>query len=379
MSLLGINLNILLGPSVPVPIPARVATTLESVEVTHKDDARSAFQIIFALDRDKDNFLNYALLANPQFRIGNRIVLTAMIGAIPQVLMDGIITNQQLDPAKGEDPTHLTLTGEDVSIMMDKDERQSEYPGQPDNVIAMQLIAKYAEYGLIPLVIPPRFFDVPIPTDRTPQQDGITDYAYLTQLATPHDYVFYVLPGPAPLANTAYWGPFVRVGVPQPALTVDMGAETNVETINFQNDALSPATFSGTVQDRDTNQTMPVQTFGAMRLPLAAQTLLTQSSFVRRRILRAMGGESFAQAQARAQAETDSSAEAVTVTGEIDATAYGGMLRARGLVGLRGAGYSYDGLYYVKEVTHKIAAGDYKQAFKLTREGLGSTVPIVRP
>jgi hypothetical protein len=37
-------------------------------------------------------------------------------------------------------------------------------------------------------------------------------------------------------------------------------------------------------------------------------------------------------------------------------------------------GFNYDGLYYVKSVTHKINMGDYKQSFTITREGLGSTV-----
>ncbi|MEZ4682542.1 MAG: hypothetical protein R2932_50875 [Caldilineaceae bacterium] len=378
MSLLGIHLTLLMGKKVPIPVPPSLMTALESCEVTNKDDARSAFQLIFRLHRSTSNFLDYAALLNPQFRVGNRVLMTVTMGAIPRVLMDGIITNQQLSPGSGDEPTRLTITGEDVSVMMDKDEVQTEHPAQPENVIALKLIAKYAEYGMIPLVIPPKFFDIPIPTDRTPQQDGKTDYAYLSELATHHDYVFYVLPGPLPLTNRAYWGPSIRAGIPQRALSIDMGPETNVESINFQNDALSPATFSGNVQDRSTNQTMPVQTFLSLRIPLATQTLLTQSDFVRRRILRASGGETFAQAQGRAQAETDAAAEAVTVEGELNAARYGDILSARGLVGLRGAGYSYDGLYYVKEVTHKLAAGDYKQAFKLTREGLGSTVPIVR-
>jgi len=37
------------------------------------------------------------------------------------------------------------------------------------------------------------------------------------------------------------------------------------------------------------------------------------------------------------------------------------------------------GLYYVKKVTHTIKAGQYKQKFTLTREGTGSTVPVVVP
>jgi hypothetical protein len=55
------------------------------------------------------------------------------------------------------------------------------------------------------------------------------------------------------------------------------------------------------------------------------------------------------------------------------------VLRARQLVGLRGAGYLHDGLYYVKRVTHSLSTGRYTQSFTLTREGVGSTVPEVSP
>ena len=51
----------------------------------------------------------------------------------------------------------------------------------------------------------------------------------------------------------------------------------------------------------------------------------------------------------------------------------------RGLVGLRGAGRTYDGLYYVKTVTHNISKGRYTQSFSLSREGTGTTTPFVLP
>ena len=47
------------------------------------------------------------------------------------------------------------------------------------------------------------------------------------------------------------------------------------------------------------------------------------------------------------------------------------------LVGLRGAGFTYDGLYYVKSVSHAISKGQYKQRFSLTREGTGAITPVV--
>jgi hypothetical protein len=70
-------------------------------------------------------------------------------------------------------------------------------------------------------------------------------------------------------------------------------------------------------------------------------------------------------------------ADAVTGEGTLDVTRYGGILSARQLVGVRGAGPAFDGLYYVKSVTHKIKRGEYKQSFKLSRNGLVSTVPTV--
>jgi len=72
-------------------------------------------------------------------------------------------------------------------------------------------------------------------------------------------------------------------------------------------------------------------------------------------------------------------AEAVTCEGSLDVTRYGGVLNARQLVGVRGSGPAFDGLYYVKSVTHKIKRGEYKQNFMLTRNGLVSTVQTVNP
>ena len=70
-------------------------------------------------------------------------------------------------------------------------------------------------------------------------------------------------------------------------------------------------------------------------------------------------------------------AEVVSCEGSLDVTRYGGVLKARQLVGVRGAGPAFDGIYYVKRVTHKIKRGEYKQDFTLTRNGLVSTVSTV--
>jgi hypothetical protein len=48
------------------------------------------------------------------------------------------------------------------------------------------------------------------------------------------------------------------------------------------------------------------------------------------------------------------------------------------LVGVRGVGNTYDGNYYVKQVTHRIKRGEYKQSFTLIREGQGTTTQRVK-
>ena len=64
--------------------------------------------------------------------------------------------------------------------------------------------------------------------------------------------------------------------------------------------------------------------------------------------------------------------EAVRGSGEVDTARYGAVLRARGLVGVRGAGLDYDGFYFVRSVTHSITQGlVHAELHALSREGTG--------
>jgi len=67
------------------------------------------------------------------------------------------------------------------------------------------------------------------------------------------------------------------------------------------------------------------------------------------------------------------------LAGSLDVLRYGHVLKARQLVGVRGAGLSFDGLYYGKKVSSKLKAGEFRQSFSLARNGLISTLPLVPP
>lgn len=379
MALLGIHLTLLIGPGVALPAPAFLMEALDSVEVSQGDDVRSGFQITFTASRSSViETLDSAIVSSPLLKTFNRVIVIVTLNATPQVLIDGIITHQQFSPGADSSLAVLTITGEDVSVMMDLEEKTAEHPAQDETAIALKIIASYSEYGLIPKVIPPPTFDLPLPIERVPVQQA-TDLQYLKQMADRFAYVFYITPGPVPFVNTAYWGPPVRLGIPQPALSLAMGSSTNVDSFAVQNNALQPTLVAGSFQDRTTNQDFPVDTFASLRPPLAAlPSWLVNAPNLRRTQFR-KSGVNVTEAFAQAQGITDASIDAVTAQGELDALRYGSVLQARGLVGVRGAGYLHDGLWYVKQVGHRIARGEYRQRFVLTREGLGSTVPAVLP
>jgi hypothetical protein len=325
------------------------------------------------------DLVDYQLLSLPLLRPFSRVVLVVTFGGVPRVLVDGVITHRELTPGDTPGTGKITVTGEDVSVMMDLEEKSAEYPAQDETIIANRLILSYAaQFGLVPKVIPPPVIDLPLPIERVPVQQG-TDLAYLRRMAARYGYDFYVTPGPVPLFNTAYWGPPVRLGVPQRALSVNLGHHTNVQQLSFRIDGLAPAQVAGHVQDRLTNQSMPVRSLVPLRPPLAAlPDWLVNMPNVRTRAYRE-SGVSIVQALARAQGTAEATVDSMTATGTLDAMRYGDVLMARALVGVRGAGWQHDGLYYVKRVTHSLSLTGYTQKFTLTREGSGATVPVVRP
>ncbi len=380
MSVPTISLSVLIGRMVPVPMAPPLLTAIDSVEVTHSDDGRSGFQITFLAGRGRALSLDYDILSGGSFLPFSRIVLIVNFGALPRVLMDGVITHYQLSPGDAPGGGRLTITGEDLSALMDLQQRSIEHPAESAELSVLTIVARYAEYGIVPVVIPSAFVDVPLPIDRVPLQHQ-TDLQYLQALAAQFGYVFYVRCGPLPLQNIAYWGPPIRLGAIQKALNVNLGPATNVRDLQFAYNAMAPVLVRSEYQDVELGAELLVDTFATTRLPPFAAVPALVANFPNvRTVVHSNDGLDEIQAFAQAQAETDRSVDnVVQATGELDPLRYGDLLNARDLVGVRGAGWSYDGVYYVKSVTHRISRRDYRQTFVLTREGVGSTLGAVLP
>ena len=124
-----VRLQLMIGPTVPVAVPRKVAESLDTVEVTLSDRDRSGFQLTFAVTHSGPmGLLTDVLLSSPLFEVFNRVVIIVVFKGQPQVLMDGFITNQQHQPGEQPGTTRLTLTGEDVSLMMDQKEHALNIP-----------------------------------------------------------------------------------------------------------------------------------------------------------------------------------------------------------------------------------------------------------
>jgi hypothetical protein len=370
----GINLTLMIGPGVPQPVSADVLNALTSVQVTSKTDGPSVFQLQFTINKNSPLLTLFLLASGAQIPLV-RVVIYVTINGSPQVLIDGVMTDHSMAPGGTGQHPMLTITGEDLTRVMDYiDFTGIPYPCMPPELRVLLILAKYAIFGVIPMVIPSIMLDVPIPIDRIPIQQG-KDLPYVKQLADDVGYTFFIKPGPTPGQSIAYWGPDIKVGVPQPALNTDMDAYTNVESLSFSFNAASATLPIVYIQEQYSKAPIliPIPDVTPLNPPLGAIPPIP----LQFPIVEGTSKLTPIQAVLIGLAKAAKKADAVSATGSLDTLIYGNVLQARGLVGVRGAGTPFDGLYYVSSVTHNIKRGEYKQNFTLTRNGLISTVPSV--
>jgi hypothetical protein len=373
----GIHLTLMMGPIVAVPVPQSVLDALTSVTVTTNDVGTSGFELSFTVSTRSPLHTLFLLTGGGSIPL-LRVIIVVTLNGTPNVLMDGVVTNHQIAPGADAGHSTLTLMGEDLTVLMDKTDFSGfPFPAMPAEGRVALLLLKYAFLGIVPLIIPSVLISVVIPTAAFARQIG-TDLKYINRLAASVGYVFYLEPGPKPGVSIAYWGPQIKVGVPQPALNINMDAHTNVETLSFQFDNNKNGLPTVYLYNEITKVSLPI--------PLPPITPLNPPLGLIPPIpthLEPVNDTSsklpVAQAIMMGLARAAEMSEALTGSGTLDVLRYGRLLKARQLVGVRGAGAAFDGLHYVKSVTHKIKRGEYKQDFKLSRNGLISTVPRVIP
>jgi hypothetical protein len=304
-----------------------------------------------------------------------RVIIAVTINGNLSVLIDGVVTNQEVAPGSDAGYSTLTLIGEDLTALMNRDEISGlPYPATPREGRVALILAKYAVFGVVPKIIPSVSIDVELPTEKIPVHHG-TDLEYLKEMAKDVGYVFYLEPGPTPGMTFGYWGPEIKVGIPQPALNINMDAQTNVESLSFNFDGRMKKIPIVQVLNEaaKTSIKIPIPPITPLNPPLGLIPPVTYGTDIIVTTIKLPVAQAIMQGLAIASERAD----AVTGSGSLDAVRYGRVLQPRQLVGVRGAGPAFDGLHYVSSVTHTIKPGSYKQSFQLSRNGLLSTVPAV--
>jgi hypothetical protein len=370
----GVHLTLLIGPAQPSPVPPEVLDALESVKVISKATGTSGFELVFRISVQsplQTLFLVGAGVSIPLVRV----VIAVTVSGQTNVLMDGVMTDHTVSPDVKDGTTRLTIKGEDLSRVMDYiDFSGIPFPAMPPEAQVLACLSKYALFGVAPVVIPSVAIDISIPTIQILRQQG-TDLAHVRRLADLVGYVFYVDPGPAIGSSVAYWGPQIKWGEVQPALAIDADASSNVESLSFafnNEDKSMPILI---IQEPITKAPIPIPIPDVNPLvpPLGAVPPIPKHF----PIISGTAKLPPVRALLVGLAKSAQAADAVTATGTLDVQRYGQVLSARKLVGLRGAGAAFDGLWYVTSVSHELKRGEYKEEFTLSRNGLISTLPSV--
>jgi hypothetical protein len=367
-------LTILAGSVVAVPAPKALVDALISAEVHISDAGQSGFRLQFTLSNNSPLQTFFLLAAGAPIPV-MRVILTVTVGAIPKVLIDGVVTHQQISPDVMRGRSTLTVRGEDLTDLMDRtDATGTEFGGASPDVRVTTILDKYAVFGIASDVMPMLYSDNPLPAEMIPGQDG-TDLDYINLLAEEAGYVFYIEPGPLPGQSRAYWGPQIKFGVPQAALNVNMDAWTNVESLEFTYEPRNAVQPLGSIQDAASMADVPlaIPPVSPFNPPLAAVIAAAQTTERLDNIANLPPGV----ATLRGIARTTTTADVVTGEGTLDVLRYGQILNTRQLVGVRGAGLSFDGLHYVEKTTHQLKLGEYKQSFTLRRNGIVSNLPAL--
>jgi hypothetical protein len=396
-----IRLELRIGEIVHRAAPPDVMEAFQQAEVRESAGGQSGFQLSFwAGKRSRVSEAMVARLFDPP----TRVILSVVVRGRRHVLVDGVVTRHDYAPSNKAGQTLLTLSGTDLTFYMDLvDATGRSFPAAPPFTQVVMMLAPYASLGILGRVVPNVIQLLTNPVEKIPLQRG-TDLAHIRSLAAQAGYVFYVEPGPTAGRSAAYWGPEVRLGPVQPALSVDSDGGSNVESLSFSFDGLARRVVTSDWFDETRKRMVPlvVPDVSVLKPPLGrdlppalkhvnealdvpeppdlARPALTDAE--RRTImelyerdvaeLRCRHNASLAETLAYRLAYTGIGSDAVSASGQVDVLRYGHVLRSRRLVGVRGGGARYDGTWFVTGVSHTLRPGTFTQSFQLARGAFGS-------
>lgn len=330
------------------------------LEVELCDDSPASFVMRLGMPLEVDG--SWRFLDDERFRIWSKVTIQAGYdeGSLED-LMIGYITQVKPTFNPDESSSTLELSGQDASVLMDREEKLKDWPGKKDSDIATAIIG---QYGLSSVVQ-----DTTIIHDEALSTiiQRETDYQFLKRLALRNGLDCFVE------NNTAFFQPTPIESTPQPILAANFGDETNLCYFKATVDALQPANVSMFQIDRFNKEELSTEVSVSDTPALGslnAAALLPQGVEPGHVFVAKNAATGLPEMEALCQGLFQEGAWLVRGEGEIESAQYGHILKPRRLVTIKGIGRTFSGVYYVSFTKHTFSRDGYAQFFRVKRDGI---------
>jgi phage protein D len=345
------------------PAPPSVVDAVEEIVVDSTVESASAVRVRIGIAQN--DLGDWTTLMEDLFRPLVPVTVRVQTGILPEALITGYVTKQEVTYADEAGSSTLEVSGLDATLLMNLQEKVMPWPNLPDASIAA---AVFGQYAVVPIVqpTPPTLVE----PEGTTIQRG-TDIRFLRRLARRNGFDCYVQPEPLTGFDQGFFRPRQLVGMPDAVLNVSMGGETNVSRFRIRYDMAQPTTVVAAALDTTTKSPQPALAPISLQPPMGIEPALMR--VLPPPIVRPVdtGLMRTSELQSFAQGIADASSFALVAEGEVGAAV--GILRPGGLVNVRGAGRLYNGSYFVTRVSHRITRDEYVQQFEARRNAATMT------
>lgn len=346
------------------PVPAEVLGSVQLVEVEEHAHLADMIRLELTMATD-DTQGGYPLLERGLFGRLTEVEVRARVGpGEASTLVVGHVIESNAKFADDPGASTLEVVAMDPSVLLTLEERVRAWPNAADSDVAATIFGEHGFDAEVEATQPVRS-----EPSQTQMQRG-SDMRLLRTLASRNGYEVFVEHDPSSGRTVGHFHP-PRVDVdPQGVLNVGMAEATNVDRFSVRHDRIQPAETAGAgIDPTDGSRESVELAEGEVPEMGSSATLAGQ----RRRTLLDRTGASASELRTFTQAAVERSSWAVTSEGELNALAYGGVLRAKRPVLVRGVGPTYSGRHYVERVRHVFTPAGYKQRFALRRNATGVT------
>ena len=349
-----------------LPAGPELLAAIRQIEVEdHADMADMVrLQVVIGI---KDGCSGWSVVDDDVFRRLTKLRIDVTIGSgRPETLINAYVVETNATFANQPGSSILNVVAMDPTVLLSLDERRKSWPNMSDSDVANDIFSS-SKYRFTPIVDQTSWRRQE--NDQTLMQRG-TDMQLLQQLAERNGFEVYVeTNGFTGQVEGHFHAPRLNLP-PQGTLSVNMRDATNVNSFNARNDMLRPVAAEATNLDVESRENQQSEATTSQLPALGQQSSLASSQ--QRRVLPSRTGLArTGELRTYTQAVTDRTALSITADGELNTVAYGGLMRAKRPIMVRGAGQQFSGTYYVQRVHHVFTPDSYTQSFTMARNATG--------